>query len=76
MRAGDMDDIDRVLSTIDMSTIGPAASLGLAVWSVPVRAQLRERTMYIIRLTTYLRGEVGNERAWSLMRFAREEEKP
>lgn len=76
MDAGDMDALDRALVAVDMSSIGGAAALGLAVWTAPVRAQLRERTMYIVRLTAYLRGEVGNERAWSLLRFAREEEKP
>jgi hypothetical protein len=76
MEAGDMDALDRALSTVNMSSIGPAASLGLAVWCSPVRARLRARDMYIVRLTEYLRGEVGRERAWSLMRFAREEGKP
>lgn len=76
MEAGDMDALDHVLATIDMSSIGAAAALGLAVWTSFVRARLRERSMYIVRLTAYLRGEVGNERAWSLLRFAREEERP
>lgn len=76
MEAGDMDALDRALATIDMSSIGGASALGLAVWCAPVRARLRERQMYIVRLTEYLRGEVGRERAWSLMRFAREEERP
>ena len=65
--------IDRALVAVDMSLIGGAASLGLAVWSSPVRERLRERAGYIGRLTEHLRSEVGNERAWSLMRFAREE---
>jgi len=73
MEAEDYGAIDRALAAVDMSSIGASAALGLAVWSSPVREHLHERTGYIERLTLHLRGEVGNERAWSLMRFAREE---
>jgi len=73
MWASEFAAIDELLSTKDLSRFGPSAALGIATISRPVRTSLRERDAYIERLEKYLLSEIGAERTWRLLQFARDE---